>query len=407
MGRHLIARVALVASIALSAGCGAESATPSEEEGAAASSQAPSAAGDAPAPVAMWEFDGDGHATVSSLLTFAGIHEFGDDAVVLDGHTGYGATSDAGPLDTTSSFSTAAWVTLSHAADYATVLSQTGDVAAAFYLGTGEGVWNFAMKDMDTNEPGHTIRALGTTPTVDPDTWVHVAGVFDSAVGELRLFIDGELAAATAFDAPWQAGGPIIVGGSQAHGAPSDFWPGAISHAAVYQTALTAQQIARLRESTRPTTVPPLLAIDPATYAHGVLDGTWDLQMSDEQVKSLASSFSPGEAAAVGLPDADTKVRVGFSGNTWWLGFVFDDELWLVGGVPEGDGGVVSMDGDELTITNGVDGWITFRWSVEGDALTMTHLDCVPQSGEGECEPSPDFLPAVQVYTFSGSDASY
>jgi tellurite resistance-related uncharacterized protein len=265
------------------------------------------------------------------------------------------------------------------------------------------------MKDSDTNDPGHTIRALADPPVVDPDTWVHLVGVFDDAVGEIRLFVDGELAAATPFDGPWQAHGPLAVGAGQAHGAPSDFWPGAVAHAVVYQAALTHEQIATLQESTRPTARPPVLAVltDPGTYADGVLDGTWDLQMSDEQVESLASSFSPEEAAAVGLPDAETKVRVGFSGNTWWLGFVFDDELWLVGGVPEGAGGVFSVDGDQMTTTDGVHGWDTWRWSVEGDTLTMTHLGCVPQSGEGECEPAPDWLPAVQVYTFSGSDASY
>jgi hypothetical protein len=51
------------------------------------------------------------------------------------------------------------------------------------------------------------------------------------------------------------------------------------------------------------------------------------------------------EAAAVGLPDADVKVRLGFSDDTWWQGFVLDDELWLVDGVPEGDGGTFSIHG--------------------------------------------------------------
>lgn len=162
--------------------------------------------------------------------------------------------------------------------------------------------------------------------------------------------------------------------------------------------------------SMRPTTKPPVMTVlpDPGTYADGVLDGTWDLQLSEEQVESLKSSFSPEEAAALGLPNADTKVRLGFSGNTWWLGFVFDDEVWLVDGVPEGDGGVFSVDGDELMFTNFVDGWITFRWSITDDELTLTELGCAKQSGEDvECEPGPDFLTAVQTYTFSGSDASY
>ena len=415
--------LAVATSIALITGCTAEPArngTPSiaPASTAASASSTPEASGNttdlAPAPVVAWELDGDGLATIGGgrtlggALTFTGVHEFSEDAVVLDGRTAYGATSGSGPLDTTSSFSAAAWVTIAGEAEFASVLSQVGNVAAAFFVGTGEGVWSFAMKDRDTNDPGHTIRALAEPPVVDPDTWVHLVGVFDDAAGEIRLFIDGELVAATAFDEPWQAHGPLAVGAAQAHGAPSDFWPGAVAHAAVYQKALTGEHIARLHESTRPSTKPPVqMAADPETYAHGVLDGTWDLQMSEEQVESLKSSFSPEEAAAVGLPGADIKVRLGFSANTWWLGFVFDDELWLVGGVPEGDGGIFSVDGDELTVTNGVDGWTTFKWSVDGDELILTQLECVQQSGEGECEPNPDFLPTVQIYSFSGSDPSY
>ena len=410
--------LAVATSIALIAACAAETApggTPSTLPAStvASASSTSEASGtttdDTPAAVAAWELDGDGLATLGGALTFTGVHEFSDDAVALDGRTAYGATSASGPLDTTSSFSAAAWVTIAHEAEFASVLSQVGTVAAAFFLGTGEGVWSFAMKDLDTNDPGHTIRALAGPPMVDPDTWVHLVGVFDSAPGEIRLFIDGELAAVTAFDGPWQAHGPLVVGAAQAHGAPSDFWPGAVEHAAVFQAALADLQVRRLHETTRPIGKPPVLTVlaDPGTYADGVLDGTWDLQMTEAQIEALEQGFSPEEAAAVGLPGADIKVRLGFSGNTWWMGFVFDDELWLVGGVPEGDGGSFSVDGDELTVTNGVDGWHTFRWSVDGDELTLTDLECVQQSGEGDCEQPADFLTPVQTYTYSGSDASY
>lgn len=425
--RHVSRRAAgagLLVAVLMTACTAAPPITPAGTPTPAPASAAPPAAtatattavepaDDTPAAIAAWELDGDGLATIGGgrtlggALTFTGIHEFSEDAVVLDGRTAYGATSGSGPLNTTASFSAAAWVTIAGEAEFASVLSQVGNVAAAFYLGIGEGVWSFAMKDLDTNDPGHTIRALAQPPVVDPEKWVHLVGVFDATAGEIRLFIDGELAAATAFDEPWQAFGPLAMGAGQAHGAPSDFWPGAVAHAAVYQAALTHEHVTRLHESTRPTTAAPVLApADPASYGNGMLNGTWDLQMSDEELKSLTSGFSPEEAAAVGLPDADVKIRLGFSDNTWWQGFVFDDELWLVGGVPEGDGGIFSMDGDELTVTNGVDGWLTLEWSLDGDVLMLTSIRCAEQSGvEVECET--DFLPATTVWKFSGTDASY
>lgn len=314
MRRNPPAPVLLLASIILVAACGASTATPSVESATSTSpSREGAGADDPPAPVAAWELHGDGLATTGGVLTFTGVHEFSEEDVVLDGRTAYGATSGSGPLETKSSFSAAAWLTIAREAEFASVPSQVGNVAAAFFLGTGDGVWSFAMKDLDTNDPGHTIRALAEPPVVDPDTWVHLVGVFDGDAGEIRLFIDGELAAATSFDGPWHATGPLAVGAAQAHGAPSDFWPGAVAHAAVYQAALAADDIARLHESTRPTTKPPLLTVlpDPGTYAGGMLDGTWDYQVSEDEVEFLASTFSPQEAAAVGIPGADTKVRVG------------------------------------------------------------------------------------------------
>ena len=112
-----------------------------------------------PSALAAWPLDADGDGSPGEPLTFVGTHEFDHGAVVLDGVTGYGSTSGAGPLDTTASFTVAAWVTLSETSPFGNVLSQIGETAAAFYLGVGEGDWAFSMKDLDSNTEGHTIRA--------------------------------------------------------------------------------------------------------------------------------------------------------------------------------------------------------------------------------------------------------
>ena len=92
-----------------------------------------------PTALAAWPLDTNGAGSPGDPLTFVGTHEFGHGAVVLDGVTAYGATAGAGPLDTTASFTVAAWVTLSEQSPFGSVLSQVGDTAAAFYLGMGEG----------------------------------------------------------------------------------------------------------------------------------------------------------------------------------------------------------------------------------------------------------------------------
>lgn len=138
-----------------------------------------------------------------------------------------------------------------------------------------------------------------------------------------------------------------------------------------------------------------------------LLRGTWDYELTDEEVEYLAELFGP-EAAVVGIPGRSTSIRMGFDDDTWWQGYVFDGDLWLLDGVPEGSGGSITYDGDELTQTSGRDGWATYEWSLDGDQLSLTLVECVQQSGEGEC-PDAAIVAFVtsHTYSFSGSDPGY
>lgn len=152
---------------------------------------------------------------------------------------------------------------------------------------------------------------------------------------------------------------------------------------------------------------------DEETSSSSLLRGTWDYEMTDEDVEFLATLFGPDEAAEVGIPGASTSIRIGFDDDTWWQGFTFDGDLWLLDGAPEGDGGRITYDGDELTLTGPVDlgredGYARYRWSVEGDELTLALLKCAQPYGAGEC-PDTDIVRFVMehIYTFSGDDPSY
>ena len=217
------------------------------------------AAGDAgPAPSLAWTLDADGKARAGGRgLTFTGGYTPAERAVAFDGVTGYAHAEGRGALTTTDSFTVAAWVTLGARPEFATVVSQSGELASPFFLGVGEGSWVFAMKDADTNEPGHTIRALGARPTADPDHWIHLAGVYDKPAGAIRLYVDGKRAAERPFQKPWQATGSLVVGAAQAHGAMENFWPGAIGDVRVYPIALDDRQVRTLLDDSRPTAGPP------------------------------------------------------------------------------------------------------------------------------------------------------
>jgi hypothetical protein len=336
------------------------------------------AEGPAAVPSHAWPLDGDGEPAAGDVtLSFDGSVELADGAAVFDGASGFASTAASGPIDTTASFSVAALVSLHPSAfegraEYATAVSQLGEVAAAFFLGVGEGNWSFAMKDADTNEPGHTLRASATPAEPDPDLWVHLVGVYDHDTGELRFYLDGEPVAVEPFTASWQADGPLTIGRAQAHGSAADFWPGAITDVQVFTTALGDDEVARLTDGTRPATPPPAMPI--ATSDAALPDGTYEYTFSDEEKAVVESLFTAAEAAAAGGFDGEVKTSMRFEDGKWLQFFTFDGVVFTVNGQPEGSGGVYRVEDDRLTTTD-PGGDIVYRWSLDGDTLSLELLE--------------------------------
>jgi len=328
-------------------------------------------------PSHAWDLNGDGDPAVGNVsLTFSGRHELAADAVSFDGAMGSAASPAPGPVNTTESFSIAAWVSLSPpvmvgGAEFAAAVSQLGDEAAAFYLGIAEGAWAFSMKDADSNESGHTIRALSGTATPDEQAWVHLVGVHDTEDGQIRLYLNGDPAAETTFTAAWQATGPLTVGRSQTRSSASDFWPGAIADVRVYATALNDRDVRGLADQTRPTAVPPPL---PSVEQSALPNGTYEYTFTPEEAAEVISvGFSPEEAAQAGYPGTvSTSLR--FQDAQWQQFFTVDGVVYTVNGQPEGDGGTFAIDGDNLILSN-PGGDATYRWSISGDVLSLTLLD--------------------------------
>lgn len=401
MRRHMVT----LGSLILLAACGG---TGGPSSAGSDPTISPAASDSAAAPMLAWSFGDEAVIEAGDVdLEFTGGHVFDGNAVSFDGQTGSGASVQPGPMDTTSSFSVSAWVSLADPVEYASAVSQVGEEAMAFYLGLGEGTWGFAMKDADTNEPGHTIRASADPRLLDVRTWTHLVGVHDADEGEIRLYVDGVLGAAVAFDQPWQAEGELTIGRSQAHFAPADFWPGSIASVAIYADVLPPAQVRTTYETTGPTGAPPQVASESAT-----LTGTWDYVFDEAGGGVILEDFK-------GLVDSADEVvsRIGFDGNDWWLGFVFDGELFLLDGVPEGDGGTFFLiPHEDVLVTTGAHGRarITYQWSIDGDSLTLTALkECAVSGADMTCtddasEMEPIMLLVTdQTFTRSSDDPSY
>ncbi|WP_051367247.1 LamG-like jellyroll fold domain-containing protein [Hamadaea tsunoensis] len=184
----------------------------------------------------------------------------GDGHLVLDGLTGYAATT--GPIAVTNgSFSVSARVLM--ATDCTTapmsVLSQPGTHASAFSVGcapdgTGSSVWRVVMTGTDANAAATTVLT-GNAAVSHPDPNASVGQLltltYDAAYQTLRLYVDGNLAGtATSVPVPWNAtGGGLQVGRSFTDTAWGSYLAAVVDEVRVYSGALdatTANQLNRL-----------------------------------------------------------------------------------------------------------------------------------------------------------------
>jgi hypothetical protein len=321
-----------------------------------------------PAPIAAWGLHGDGKATVGNVdLAFEGGFTLTPAGVAFDGVTGRAVTTGGSPLDITRSFAISAWVTHpDQLADLTYAISLSGDDELRLALGIAGTPWYFGTTDADV---------LGRQPPRSNE-WVHLVAASDRDEKVNRLYVNGEQIAEADDAALGAAPGPMYVGGA----VDGNFWAGAVADVALYQEALTADQVAQIFESTRPSAAAPQWTPDPSTYADGILNGTWDYELRDGPDKMLIRQLR----ADYGHDFDVAVIRMGFDGARWWQGTLFDGQLWIneEEGVPAGDGGIIEIDGDRL-VTRAGHGVTTFRWSLEGSDLTIGVVsDC---NAEGEC----------------------
>ncbi|WP_063778084.1 LamG domain-containing protein [Lentzea aerocolonigenes] len=183
--------------------------------------------------------------TPSSGTSFApGV--FGS-ALKLDG-TGTAAAQWFG-VNTRDSFSVQAWARLDDDKRTYTVLSQDGTRVSGWVLQyrAESKRWTFgtAVQDSDT---ATVVRALSAEPAV-PGHWTHLAGVYDHAAGQLRLYVDGQLAG-SAQSQMWNANGALAIGRAKEKSADSDRFAGLIDEVRVQQGI--AQEARILANASRP-----------------------------------------------------------------------------------------------------------------------------------------------------------
>ncbi|MGW0434878.1 LamG-like jellyroll fold domain-containing protein [Micromonospora sp. NPDC003197] len=185
-----------------------------------------------------------------------------DQALTLSGTGQYAATA-APVVRTDTSFTVAAWVRLRSDTANATALTQAGAVNGGFqlYYSTTHG-WVFNRHATDVT--GTTIvRAVSPSPP-QLGRWTHLAGVYDLSAQQIRLYVNGALAATTAFvDPPWHASGGLQIGRLKYKGAFGEYWPGEIDEVRLYDRVAYPAEIAEL--TNRPAVLAGHWAMDEGT----------------------------------------------------------------------------------------------------------------------------------------------
>ncbi|WSX57341.1 LamG domain-containing protein [Streptomyces sp. NBC_00986] len=163
--------------------------------------------------------------------------------------SGYAATA-APVVNTQSSFTVSAWAYLADGSDFRTVLSETGSDGSGFTLYYSSSVqrWVFLWSWYE----GGVRKYLGTNADsagVPLKTWTHLTGVYNSDARTISLYVNGRMQGspvalpitsdATATDGTLQFGRASFTPGTYLN-----YWRGRVDEVAVWQRALTDDEIA-------------------------------------------------------------------------------------------------------------------------------------------------------------------
>jgi alpha-N-arabinofuranosidase len=174
-------------------------------------------------------------------------------------------------VDTSQSYTVAAWVKLDSLTGYQTFVSEDGDVQSAFFLQFRNDSRQFAF----TVTYDFFVRPeAGFTPELEK--WYHLAGVYDAVAQTASLYVDGVLADTVHDVVSSAATGATAVGRGKFGGNPVDFVNGGIDDVRLYPSALSASEVldvAKNGDATLPGPLPvepAVLHVDATTPGHAV-----------------------------------------------------------------------------------------------------------------------------------------
>ncbi|MEU4690793.1 LamG-like jellyroll fold domain-containing protein [Actinoplanes sp. NPDC023714] len=170
----------------------------------------------------------------------------GDRAAYFGGAATAQIAASGAALSNTAAYTVSAWARITDKSVNRTIVSKDGSRTSGFFLNyvQANDRWAFSRTTAD-NDSSTAVRATSNVaPTVG--RWTHLAGVYDTASGRMKLYVDGVLQSTTAATGGWNATGTYVVGRAKWAGANANPWAGSIDDVRIYGAALTDAQVAVL-----------------------------------------------------------------------------------------------------------------------------------------------------------------
>ncbi|MEV0635022.1 LamG domain-containing protein [Streptomyces sp. NPDC050619] len=177
------------------------------------------------------------------------------------------AQAPAPVVNTAHSFTVSAWAYLTDASSSRMIVTAPGAQAQAFALYYSSSSRSYAFHYTATDSATAVIVRSAATATDPPlRMWTHVAGVYTAATDSggkrtpkadtIQLFVNGKaqgepvnLYAAAPSYVPWEAGQRLQVGRSIVRGTAGQYFRGRVDEVAVWQSALTGEEVAEEAEA--------------------------------------------------------------------------------------------------------------------------------------------------------------
>jgi hypothetical protein len=203
-------------------------------------------------------------------------------------------------VDTSDSFSVAAWVRLDQMPTAAAIIAaQPGNHSPGFELYYSQAYDRWVFNQYTSDTVGASIaRAMAAAPgDAKAGEWTHLVGVYDGKAKQLRLYVNGKQAGATAYTTAWEARRGLQLGAGIYSGVHKSFFPGTIDDLRIFDRAVSTAEAGRLHQDLELTTGRPARAVFPLDEDAAAQEA---VGTAAEQPLTLHGGATPGESGVAG-----------------------------------------------------------------------------------------------------------